>query len=151
MRLLIVEDDSNKYKQVVEFIQASFSNAEITSKRSYQSGLREILKSEAYDLIILDMSLPTYDITPKEQGGPFLTYAGEEILDEMKRKGNKGRILIVTQYETFGEGKDSTTLEQLKARLRDKFPQNYCGTIYYNAAETNWKNSLSNVIGSIIK
>lgn len=145
MRILIIEDDANKYTQIKELISAQPMDYDIVITRSYQSGLKEIFESD-YDLIILDMSLPTFDITQQEQGGPFRTYAGEEILTEMRRKNVTTETIVITQFESFGEGEDSITLEQLKTRLKDKFPRIYSGTIYYNAAESNWKNELINYL-----
>jgi DNA-binding NarL/FixJ family response regulator len=147
MRILIVEDDSNKYSQIQDCLSTISKDIEVTIKRSYQSGLKEILRSE-YDLIILDMSMPTFDISSREPGGPFRTFGGEEILKEMRRKSVKCKIIILTQFESFGQGKDFITLEELKQKLSLNFPDIYFDTIYYNAAETSWKYALTKMIAT---
>lgn len=141
MELLIVEDDEIKFRQIYDFLKAELHDLNITKRKSYQSGLKEII-SYKYDLIILDMSMPTYDITSTESGEPYRAFAGKEILSEMKRKKVSARTIIVTQFENFGQDEDITTLEELKNTLYNCFPQTYKGTVFYSAAESNWKDEL---------
>jgi len=150
MEILIIEDDHNKYQHIHNFLDRAIPETKFVTKKSYQSGLREALK-KAFDLIVLDMSLPTYDINPPEElGGPFRTYAGEEILFELKRRGHHQAVLIVTQFESFGEGDTSMTLNELKDRLARLFSELYIDTIYYNAFETSWKEELSLIINRLL-
>lgn len=83
MNFLIIEDDDNKIKQICEFLLSKYPTALLTTRRSYQSGLKEIINHKPYDLIFLDMSMPTFDVTPNNSGGRFRTYAGRDILEEM--------------------------------------------------------------------
>lgn len=150
MKILIIEDDMNKIEQIEAFLKLINPDIHTTVKKSYQSGLREIIKSH-YDLIVLDMSLPTYDISPKEEGGPFLTYAGEEILQEMMRRNITSKVIVATQFDSFGEGQDAITLDQLRDRLSMKFKDNYLKSIYYEASEKNWKDEILSIVESILK
>ena len=85
MRLLVVEDDENKRTQIMSFMNQAVPGAEITTAASYQSGVRELLRGP-YDLILLDMTMRTYDITPEEEGGRPQAYAGRSILRQMERR-----------------------------------------------------------------
>ena len=67
MRLLLVEDDEDKREQLLMFFDEHFTFS-VDEVRSFQSALKAI-KTICYDLIILDMTIPTYDISPIEQGG----------------------------------------------------------------------------------
>lgn len=146
MNILIIEDDNNKHEHIVQHIHHGYPGSLFTSKKSYQSGLRDLIKN-SYDFVILDMSLPTYDIDPpREQGGPFRTFAGEEILFEIKRRSISHKVLIVTQFESFGEGETYITLPELTTKLLSKFPGLCLGAIYYNAFETSWKDEVCKII-----
>jgi len=147
MNILIIEDDVNKSKQIADFM-LSKQLGDIEIAKSYQGGLKAILTGR-YDLIILDMSLPTFDIKGRETGGPYRSYAGEEILSEMERKNIFCDVIVITQYENFGEGKDYMTLEQLRERLKKNYLQNYRSTIFYSAAEANWKEELDRTLSTI--
>lgn len=140
MNLLIVEDDQNKIKQLSKFIAINFPNISIVEKRAYQSGLEEILKN-TYEFIVLDMSLPTYEISPTELEGPPKNFAGRDILHQMKRKHIYSPTIVVTQFEDFGERPNTISLEALNIELKTKFDF-YLGTVFYNASSDNWQKHL---------
>lgn len=146
-KFLLIEDDSNKSKQIIDFIEENFINSTTILKRSYQSGLKE-LNINKYDLVLLDMQLPTFDIKSGEDGYKFRKLAGVDILKELKRKKKECKIIIVTQFETFGEGEFYIELEDLKRNLKNEYKDLYIDTVYYNAGQTKWKEEL---IGHITK
>lgn len=147
MQILIVEDDPNKCRNILEFLHESrFSTQmEILEAHSYQSGLA-LAKARRPELVLLDMSLPTFDISSTETGGSLRTYGGKDILNELQRKGIPSRVIIVTQFDTFGEGVRRMTLKQLALGLARDFPINYAGVVYYDAARSDWKSSLDALI-----
>lgn len=147
MKVLIVEDDLNKLKQISSYLQGIIEGADISEMKSYQSGLRSAIEQNP-DLIILDMSMPTFDLSPIEPGGKFRHYAGRDILKQLKRKCMKSKVIIVTMYESFGEGEDILTLDELKNQLENDFKENYLNTIFYQPATSEWKDNLSKIIES---
>lgn len=150
MRLLIVEDDENKRTQLTAFISVRFPEADISTARSFQSGLRQIVTG-SFDLIILDMSMPTFDVGVDEDGGRPQVYAGREILRQMDRRKIVVPVVIVTQFETFGEGDASLTLQQLAAQLKIAHPHTYFGAVYYNAAYEDWKEELAKKLEAVVQ
>ena len=105
--------------------------------------LLELTKNE-YDLVILDMSLPTFDNNESEH---FQPYGGLLFLDEVKRKKYKVPVVIVTQYASFGEGKGEMTLEEINLNCREKYP-NFKEIIYY--LDETWKEKLKKYIAGEI-
>ncbi|MET3029380.1 response regulator [Flavobacterium sp. UW10123] len=145
MKILIIEDDPNKSKQIVEFISKTFTDYYSELKKSYQSGLKEILLNK-YDLLLLDMQLPNFDIKPGEDGYKFRKLAGFDILRELKRKNIAIKVIVVTQFETFGEGESLIELKDLKQKLREQFPVLYGDTVFYSADKSIWQKELKNII-----
>lgn len=145
MKILIVEDDQVKLAQIIKFLNSNFTKHEINKKYSFQSGLKEIISSN-YDLIILDMSMPTYDISSNETGGRTRAYAGKEILKQMIRRNITVPVIVVTQFDTFGDVGNTTTLQQLNQELQVLFNPLYIGTVYYNSTIDSWKEDLYNLI-----
>lgn len=145
MKILIIEDDTNKLKQIEVFLTENFSEVEIMDARSYQSGLKK-LHEGSFDFVLLDMSLPTYDIKSGEDGYRFRRLAGQEILSELKRRRKEDRVIVVTQFETFGEGDNYIDLKDLKAMMEKDFIPNYLGTVYYNPGQNVWKTELKETI-----
>ncbi len=67
MRILIVEDNQKKLDKLKEYISKEFPDYEITDRQSYNSATKEIvLNYKNYDLMLLDMSMQTYDISEDE-------------------------------------------------------------------------------------
>lgn len=148
MRFLIVEDDENKRRQVVAFLADSYPASTLSEAKSLQSGLRAV-SSESPDVVILDMSMPTFDISPDEPGGRPQVYAGREIMRRMNRRGVEASVVVLTQFDRFGEGADALTLEQLDEQLRASFGDIYLGAVYYNVTVEGWKESLRRVISDM--
>lgn len=86
MKLLIIEDDGFKLDQLAKFAKCELPGAEIAERRSYQSGLKEAVESPA-SILLLDMSLPNFDITATETGYVTRLFAGRDILNELVRHG----------------------------------------------------------------
>jgi DNA-binding response OmpR family regulator len=150
VKLLVIEDDENKRQQVVSFLVETYSHVEIVQRKSYQSGLKEILEHKA-DAILLDMTLPTYDKSPVESGGRLRHFAGREILGQMSRKGMKTAVIVVTGFESFGEDSASLSLAEIKDELGKEFPHLYKGAVYYSSDRNQWKVELQVFLDSILK
>ena len=145
MRILLIEDDINKMQSIAAEICRIRGDAEIIEAKSYQSGMRNLV-SQSFDLVLLDMSLPTFDINQDEDGFQVDAFAGRNILAEMDRKGVNVKTAVITMFETFGDGDDLMTLEELDSDLAQRYPGIYCGAIYYNSSEVNWKDSLRKLV-----
>jgi CheY-like chemotaxis protein len=145
MKILIIEDDSNKMRRIADQLREICKDVHLTEARSYQSGV-SCLMSNQFDFLLLDMSLPTFDISTEEDGFQVDPFSGRNILEEMKRKNMLVPTAVITMFETFGDGTDLMTLEELNQDLAQRYPSNYKGVIYYNSSEINWKDSLKMLI-----
>jgi len=85
---------------------------------SMQSGLRALLK-QTPDLVLLDMNLPTYDITSEESGGRLQAFAGREILRQLARRNIFVPVVVVTQFDYLGEGRNRIALGELDQELSE--------------------------------
>ncbi|MDT9438286.1 hypothetical protein MXT00_20195 [Escherichia coli] len=105
MRILIVEDESRKFEQLSHVIKSVFSSANIISSESLLSAIFNIAENDIYDLAILDMSMPNYDISDEEPtGGDSESFAGRELMFQMKLREKLCPIIVVTQYQSFEKG-----------------------------------------------
>jgi CheY-like chemotaxis protein len=145
MKLLLVEDDPHKASQVSGYLAEAFPAADLTIRRSYTSGLKEIRTTKP-DIVLLDMSLPNFDPEIEEDSGRFRSYGGRDVMQQVKRRQLGVKIIIVTGFETFTTGEETVRLSDLTEDLEKEFPGIFVGTVYYNAAEDNWKKQLSDMI-----
>jgi len=143
MKILIVEDDELKHQHLEKFVRNLLPvNTTFVWKKSYQSGLQEIT-SNTYDLILLDMSMHIYEKTAEESGGSFETYAGRMILSEIDIHDIATKVIVVTGYDVYNDGK---TLETLKIELKEEFGEFYIDTIYFIGSEDKWKLEITQLI-----
>lgn len=141
MKIILIEDDKKKIEDIQGFLSEYHNYNDLTIRESYQSGLRELIKNK-YDLLLLDMSVPTWDKTIHEPGGNFEKFGGYKILKEITRKKKAIDTVLITMFDDFGESDNSITLSQLDGVLSDEFPNFYKGVVYYNTREDNWKTEL---------
>lgn len=151
MKMLIIEDDEDKLKILEEFINVEFPGYAIDTAKSYNSGLKAVIKGKGlYDFLLLDMSMPNYDITPTEpSGGNPESFAGSELLAQMKLRGIRTPTIVVTMFDAFGDNSSKVSLEQLVDKLASQFRPTFRGSVYYNPAEDGWRASLKNLINNI--
>lgn len=144
MNLLIVEDDEDKRNQLIDFVNDKLAT-QFIEVRSFQSGLKSI-KSTPFDLILLDMTMPTFDINSSESGGRSQSFGGELLMFEMTRREIPSKVIVVTQFDLFGEGEYEINLKDLDTRLQKQFPLNYVGAVQYHISYTGWKDVLVEMI-----
>lgn len=147
MRVLLIEDDEYKAKQIIEFLTNTLDKRlkEVILKKAYQSGMDSIVNG-FYDLILLDMSMPTFEATPGRPSGRSRPYGGRDILYEMRRKELKIPTIVVTQHKFIEAGVDSLSMAQLDELLKVEFNSMYLGLVYYNASTIDWKDKLFDLI-----
>jgi DNA-binding NarL/FixJ family response regulator len=145
MHLLLIEDDPNKAEQIGNFITSIYPNACMTVCRAFQSGLREAVQG-TYDVILLDMTMPTYEVGPREPGGRERRYAGREILRQLERRSRKVQVVVITQYEQFEENGEIVTLSELVGFLKRDYSDIFTGAVFYQAANTSWMDQLRSIL-----
>jgi CheY-like chemotaxis protein len=143
-RILIVEDDEDKAAKLAAFLLERHGIVEPVIARSLQSGLRAALEGHV-DLMLLDMTMTNFDRTLKDDGGRPHAFAGREILRQMQREGVSFPVIVVTQFDRFGEEDEAVTLTDLIAELRSRFPD-FVGTVYYRSNVDDWKPMLDQLI-----
>lgn len=153
MNILVVEDDKTKCEQVARHVQATCGDngiaAQIITKTSYQSGLRECVKAKP-DILILDMTMPTYDVAVDEPGGRPRHFAGRDILRELQRRMIVIPTVVVTGFDVIGEGSEQCTRAELTAQLHGSFPESFRGTVFYTTSESGWKSQLTELLNQLL-
>ena len=148
MKLLLIEDDEYKAAQIQSFLDADGYTSDL--KGSFQSGMRAI-RGEEYDAILLDMSIPTFDVGGQNKGNRHRPFGGKDVLKELKRQNKNIPVVIVTQYSVFGEGRDNISLKQLEKELDEEFSGIYRGMVYFDASSADWISKLKMILEELQK
>ena len=134
MKVLVIEDNPNKLKQIKNFLKEYYNQPQIEEARSFNGGKAKLYE-ETWDLILLDMSLPTYDITHTEYGGDKKPVAGKNLMKRMLNRKIFTPVVIITQFETFDD--DRISLDSLNQEFNEKFSNIWKGSIFYGNDDWN--------------
>ncbi len=146
-RLLIIEDNDSKLNRLRQFCEENLVDYDIEDRRSYNSALSEVMHNGMhYDLILLDVSMNTYDISPEEADGEQEPLAGSNILRFMKLRKIKVPTIVVTMYESFVDG---IKIDKLDEGFREKYPEFYKGFVYYSLRNEDWITHLKELIAKL--
>ena len=145
MKVLIVEDELSKKENIISLLVENFNDVEIFTAMSVRSAKAELKKNLDFDCLILDMSLPTFDIGKDEFGGRPQGFGGKEVIRQILRERKNIPILVVTAYEAFSnpnfmdENTKDITLDELKLQLEAYSANLRIKVIKYNTLMDDWK------------
>ena len=148
---LLVEDESPKLAHIRRYMRESFSYVSVVSALSVSSAIDAIDESE-FDFLLLDMSLPTFDVGQGETGGRPQGFGGIEILRYIAMSGLKLETIVLTGYEAFpDETGRIIDLETLRTRLVTEFPGAVQNVIHFSSSLEGWKLSLREAVSAILR
>lgn len=146
-KILLIEDYEDKANNILAFLKLEFPNCEVIQRTSYNSAQEEIFEHGSdYSLILLDMSMSTYDLSTDASGGLPEPSAGQYILEGMYLREIMTPVIVVTMYNVFGRKQ----LEAFDIELKESYPQNYKSYVFYSPQKNDWKKQLKNQINEIL-
>jgi CheY-like chemotaxis protein len=149
-KVLLVEDNPHKQSRILEFLELFGSALSVHVSHSFTSGCKATDSTE-FDLLILDMSLPTYDRSSNDSGGRFRILGGREIARRLARRGKMPPMIFLTQYSSFSDKGAFYTFESLTEELILECDESFRGMVFFETTASRWKQVLSRVVKEIIK
>lgn len=145
-KMLIVEDMDLKANAIKAFVESEYPSINIVRKESYNSSLQEIYSNYAeYDLILLDMTMSTFNVSEEDNGGMPEPLAGRQILDGMYLRDITTPVVVVTMYKSFA----GVGIAEFDKDLRDEYSEIYQGYIFFVYNSNDWKESLKQYLEKI--
>ena len=141
MKILIIDDSDYKIDSLQSVLRECDMLVDYEVARSFQGGIKKI-QSFSPDLILLDMTLPTSERANGELEGRIRLFGGREILSEIDFLELHTKAIIVTQFDRFGEGKNSIDLDTLIQNLITLFKDTVLGGVYYSSIDSTWREKL---------
>lgn len=138
-RILIIEDNAPKLQHIKDFCANNIQDSYLADRQSYNTAQQEVIfHGSEYDIILLDVSMNTYD-TKKDDNGEQEPLAGANILRFMKLRHIKTPVVVVTMYESFVDG---VRINALDERFKKQYGDIYKGFVYFNLKNEDWKEEL---------
>ena len=148
MNILLVEDYDEKANNIIAFLNAEFPSFEVERCKSYNTAQETIFEHpEKYNLILLDMSMTTYDLNTDTSGGKPEPTAGNDILEGMYLRNITTPVVVVTMYNVFGRKELAAFHEELLMN----YPQNYKSYVFYSSQRNDWKKELRKCIKEVLQ
>lgn len=150
MKILLVEDEGPKRENVKAVLEQLGLIDFVEEAHSVGSAIKALRKIK-FDLVILDMSLPTFDIIPGESGGRPQGFGGVEVLRYMDRFKANVPTIVVTAYPAFSQGDKEIDLTSLSESLKRDHPNTFVALVFYNSMFSTWKEELSARVSEALK
>ena len=145
IEILIVEDNQYKLNKIIESISLISVDFHLEVARSFTSGWNKIISKE-YALVLLDMSLPTYDQSESESGGKFRVFGGKELGRKMKKKSVPSKFAFITHYKNFSDDNINYSFDELKVELLHDYHGKCLDVIFYNNKSGEWRVQLESLL-----
>ena len=146
-KLLIIEDNEPKLNHLKQFCADHWPDYTVEFRNSYNAALSEVIHhGRYYDIILLDVSMNTYEINGDASDGEQEPLAGSNILRFMKLRKIKVPVIVVTMYESFVDG---IKIDKLDEGFKERYPEFYKGFVYYSLKNEDWINKLNKLMSSI--
>lgn len=145
MHVLVIEDDEFKARRISLVVRDIAKDCILQVEKSVNAGLSALMTKRP-DLLLLDMSLTTFNVGPQESGGRPQNFGGIEVLEQMERLDVQVPVIIITQFESFRRGDREIGLADLRVELNERYAGFFKGLIFYNSAEGRWERDLSRIM-----
>jgi CheY-like chemotaxis protein len=150
MKILLVEDDEFKAADITKVLADSLPRAGVLRAMSVTSAMRAI-NSDAFALIILDMSLPTFELSGPGGGGSPQGQGGLEVLRLARRLQNPSPFIVVTQYPDIEIDRVDVPLSAASKALRAHFEVDVKACLLYEFDGDNWRPPLREFLLELAK
>lgn len=146
--VLIVEDDEPKLRAISKFFSDNFSGCKVGESKSLTSAIKSLSEMD-FDLVVIDMSLPTYDMDETTMGGGNPQgFGGEDVVRFISAGSTNTEMVVVTQYDVFqdGDGGASRSLGDIEESLAAEIGSNFLGVVFYSGQHGDWQISLLDML-----
>lgn len=141
MKILLVEDEGFKQEMVEAELRKKIGDPVFCYARSVQQAVSKIETTE-YDLVILDMALPSHDLRAGGSQPMSQPSGGIEVLLELAFAKRRDKVIILTQYpEIVFEGQ-SYPIEEFGPVLSERLTVNIADVVHFNNADDLWRAEL---------
>ncbi|WP_337167163.1 hypothetical protein [Vibrio parahaemolyticus] len=149
MKILIADDLEDKQLALKAVIDENFEDIDVVQTYAFNSTLRKVM-SDDIDLILLDMTMPTYEKENIQFSSNSLrTLAGKDLISKLSYRNIEVPIIIVTAFEVFGRHDSIEHINTILDELIEDYPDLVKGGVLFDVQSDSWKSDLVKKIKSI--
>ncbi|WP_057462200.1 response regulator [Pseudovibrio sp. POLY-S9] len=141
VKVLIVEDDAFKAESIRLIVEHDLAPVFLVEATSVHSAINAIHEGE-FDLILLDMSLPSHEAAPGVGTAASMPSGGMSVLMELDYLGRTDPIVILTQYREIEIDSELVQLSRSADQIKSSYGVSLKGVVLYKHGDRLWKNKL---------
>lgn len=131
-KILLVEDEPHKKDELTASLHGFFKGEVDLEHVDSVHAAYWAVSEHNYDLIILDMALPTFTAErDAAERGFDQAQGGVEVLRALKSRNLKAKIIIITQYPDITFGGKRLKLSEAPKVLSQRYGQDVVGSVLY--------------------
>lgn len=146
--ILVSEDEPPKREKILAFLKSHRPDAEVAVTASVRETV-DYLEERSPDLLLLDMSLPTFSVAGGERGGRPQGAGGIEIMRYMELLDVSCPVIVVTAYPAITIEGHELSLSQLDEKLRADHGDLYRRLVYFNSVYGAWSSELAEAMDDL--
>lgn len=135
--MLLVEDDEHKRRSIVAALRQCDPQGEIVVAESLYTGIQSI-DSTPFDLVVLDMAIPSHPPVPGEGSPVSFNTGGLDILLELESRGRSDRCIVITQFPEIEISQVFYPVEVAAAAIEKELGYRVIGCIAYSGQDGDW-------------
>lgn len=143
--VLIIEDDSFKMDTLVSLVRSEIINVSVHCVSDVASAVSAVDK-EKFDLIIIDMALPSHPVISGGGSPMSLLTGGLEVLFELSSLERNDNCIIVTQYYDIEIAGQFFPVSEAAAAIKQYYACEVVACLQYSEEMSEWKNILSGLL-----
>ena len=147
-KVLIVEDDGFKRDALVSVVSEILFPVEIDNVSDVRSAIVAV-NEKVFDLIIIDMALPSHPVISGGGSPLSLLTGGLEVLFELRSLGRKDECIVITQYQSIEISGTFFPVSSAAQAIQEHFFCKVLACIEYLEESTTWKVSLTDILRRI--
>jgi CheY-like chemotaxis protein len=146
MKVLIAEDSEEKREDLEDFFSKEFPSYSIGNSSSFKETV-QMVEDDNFDLLILDMTMPTKSANTSKFQAKARTLAGRDVLATLKFYSIENiKCIIFSQFGEFGKKGEVETLDEIYIKLSEQYPDLLLGCVKYDSAAQKWRAKLKILI-----
>lgn len=146
--VLIVEDSNAKALAIRAAVAEVAIENSVDLASSYKDAVKKI-KTNAFKVIILDMTMPVFSKGNGQNSSQLRALAGRDIMAKMKYYDINIPVVVITQFDIFGRHGDVLEVGDLSNQLFNEYSDFYRGCVYYDEKNDLWKKKLKGLLEMI--
>lgn len=147
MKVLVVDDAESKVSAISEIL-AEY-HLELDVAWSINSA-KKLIREKNYDLFILDMNLPTFDINGDGGSGRIVASGGLELLRYASRYSQNWLSILFTQYDSIEiDGKIKTILD-ISNEIYELYKEKFVGYVRYTTDSEDWRSKIVSILKEVL-